>query len=192
MTAKKDVTPTHPESLSQMLTKELVLHLSKEIETASNNAMTFRTRIGFGLLVGPFVLLGSIVVGAKGQPISFNLTFYGWLAVIAMLGCYLGIAYIASAIEAQAWDQNNRWRNLIARLHENPSARIGPTEMQTTPHRSYAGYVVGYILLFLSVFAAGFIVNNAGTPELQKPAETGHIFRIEPVYSLEKVVEVSG
>lgn len=165
MNVNKDVTATHSEPLSERLTKEIVLHLSKEIETASNNMMTFRTRIGFGLLVGPFVLLGSLVVGAKGQRISFNLNGYGWLGVIGMLFCYLGIGYIASRIEAQAWEQNDRWRNLITKLYQNPSARIEATEMETRPHKSYAGYFAGYSLLFLSVVASVCIVNSAGTPE---------------------------
>jgi uncharacterized membrane protein len=83
----------------ESLTKDVVQHLSKEIETITNNMMAFRTRIGFGLLVGPFLLLGSLIVAAKGQPIATNLKWYGWPALLVVIVCYLGIAYIASKLK---------------------------------------------------------------------------------------------
>jgi hypothetical protein len=43
----------------------LIDHLSREIETHTKNMMTFRARINFAVFVGPFVLLGSIMVSAK-------------------------------------------------------------------------------------------------------------------------------
>lgn len=92
---------------NESLAKELLLCLSKEIETTSNNIMLFRTRIGFGLLVGPFLLLGSLIVGAKGQPVSFNLGKLGWTALGVDIICFVGIAYIASEIETQALEQCN-------------------------------------------------------------------------------------
>ncbi len=165
MNAKgKDAGQSSAEPPPEDLTEKIVAHLSKEIETTSNNMMVFRTRIGFGLLVGPFLLLGSLVVGAKGQPISFNLRWYEWLpALVVILFCYLGIAYIASQIEAQAWEQCNRWRNLMGRLYKNPSAKMAEKDMESNQHRSKAGYMVGYSFLFFAVLAAVFIVKNAGT-----------------------------
>lgn len=181
MKISKNVISDSAEPASENLTKEVLLHLSKEIETASNNMMAFRTRIGFGLLVGPFLLLGSLLVGAKGQPITFNLAWYGKLAFPVMIICYLGIAYIGSEIEAQAWEQNNRWRKLIARLHANPTVRIKERQMVSRRHKSRAGYLVGYSLLFISVLAAVCIVKNAGTAELQNPSGTGYVLRVESV-----------
>src|SRR5438270_13292631 len=84
------------------LTKELVQYLSKEIETTSHNIIAFRTKIGFALLVGPFLLLGSLVVSAKGQPIAFNLGRLGWFAVVLIALCYFGIAFVGSEIESGA------------------------------------------------------------------------------------------
>ena len=46
---------------------KLIDHLSREIETHTKNMMTFRARINFAVF-GPFVLLGSIMVSAKGVP----------------------------------------------------------------------------------------------------------------------------
>ena len=58
---------------------------------------------------------------------------------------------------------------------------ITEKEIKTSRHRSKAGYLAGYFLLFLSVLAAVVIVKNAGTPELQNPPGTGQLFRIEAV-----------
>jgi hypothetical protein len=56
----KLIVPPTPPSPLEALTKDVIQHLSKEIETTTNSMMAFRTRIGFGLLVGPFLLLGSL------------------------------------------------------------------------------------------------------------------------------------
>lgn len=175
----------------ESLTKDVVQHLSKEIETTTNNMMAFRTRIGFGLLVGPFLLLGSLIVAAKGQPMATNLKWYAWPALLVVIVCYLGIAYIASKIEAQAWAQCDKWRKLIGELCKTPSRELDETILESKPfwrvwvlHREWngikTGYMVGYLLLFVAVIAAVFIV-NAGTAEPANHSGSGATFRIEQV-----------
>jgi hypothetical protein len=56
------------------LEDKLIEHLSKEIETQTDNLMTFRTRVSFAALIGPFFLLGSLLVAAKRIPKARN----GW------------------------------------------------------------------------------------------------------------------
>jgi hypothetical protein len=174
----------------ESLTKDLVQHLSKEIETTTHNIMVFRTRIGFGLLVGPFLLLGSLIVGAKGQPVTTNLKS-AWPALVVIIVCYLSIAYIASEIEAQAWEQCNKWREIIGDLCRNPPNQIDYTKLKSKPlwqvwilKREWPGvtigYLVGYLLLFVAVIAAVFIV-NAGTQAPANCSGCGATFRIEQV-----------
>jgi hypothetical protein len=179
----------------ESLTKDLLQHLSKEIETTSNNMMVFRTRIGFGLLVGPFLLLGSLIVGAKGQPVATHLRWYAVPAIVVVFGCYLVIAYIASEIEAHALEQCNRWREIIGGLCKKPPMEIDSTKLKSkllwrvewlrrVPilRRDWngvtTGYVVGYVLLFVAVIAAVFLV-NAAAPENR--SDSGPPFRIELV-----------
>ncbi len=184
-----------PSSQPESLTKDVVQHLSKEIEITTNNIMVFRTRIGFGLLVGPFLLLGSLIVGAKGQPVATHLRWYGWLALPIVIFCYLVIAYIASEIEVQAWEQCDRWRRLIGELSRTPSMKLGDTKLESkllwriewlrrVPilRRNWngvtTGYLVGYLLLFVAVIAAVFLV-NAAAPE--NHSDNGPTFRLEVV-----------
>jgi hypothetical protein len=165
---------------AESLTKELILYLSKEIETTMTVMMAFRTRVGFGMFIGPFLLLGSFIVGAKGQPVSFNLTWSGGVALLVDAVCFLGIAYIAARIEAQALKQCNKWRELIWELRKDPSFQPKEKEWKL-PVQARAGYLAGYFLLFISVVAAVFIIKNAGTVEAPKSVETGATFRIEQV-----------
>ena len=115
---------------SEILAKELMLCLSKEIETTTTNMMAFRTKVGFGMFVGPFLLLGSFIVGAKGQPVSFNLNRFVLGALVVDVVCFLGIAYIAAQIEAQALKQCNKWRGLIGSLRTNPSVEIDSSQLE--------------------------------------------------------------
>lgn len=162
------------------LTKELMVSLSKEIDTTMTSLMAFRTRIGFGMFVGPFVLLGSFIVGAKGQPVSFNLTTWGWIALVVDLVCFLLIGFIAANIELQAFGQCNRWRKLMLRLRDKPSAKIENDELEVIPW-AYSGYFCSFLLLFVSVVAAVVIIKNAGIVEPTKPAGAVPIYRLEQV-----------
>ena len=157
---------------SEILAKELMLCLSKEIETTTTNMMAFRTKVGFGMFVGPFLLLGSFIVGAKGQPVSFNLNRYVLGALIVDVVCFLGIAYIAAQIEAQALKQCNKWRGLIGSLRRNPSVEIDSSqlELELVWHGldgAEAAYLVGYFLLFLSVAAAVILILQQVSPVQQ-------------------------
>lgn len=183
--------PPPPETL----TKDLIQHLSKEIETTSSNMMAFRTRIGFSLCIGPFLLLGSLMVAAKGQPVTRLSVGYLVLAVLVIAFCYLVIAYITSEIELQALEQCNNWRNLIQQICQSPSRVIGEKELEQklkwrfkTLGREWGpvcngvktAYFVGYFLLFVAVVAAAIIV-SAGTPEPRNGPDNGVNVRIEEV-----------
>jgi len=189
----------------ETLTKDLVQHLSKEIETTSNNIMAFRTRIGFSLCIGPFLLLGSLIVGAKGQSVASNFRWYGWPALAVVVICYVGIAYITSEIELQALQQCENWRNIIGEICKN-KAMIDLDAIKLSPTLDWRGftirgrkwrsftirertwkpdwfgvnvaYRVGYLLLFVAVFAAVFVV-RAGSSEPANYASSVATMRIE-------------
>jgi hypothetical protein len=171
------------------LTKDVIQHLSKEIETTTNNMMAFRTRIGFGMFIGPFLLLSSFIVAVKGQHVSFTLSRWKVgvlvLAVVVDVICFVGIAYIASRIEAQSLKQCNRWRLLIAELLKSPTKNINWSLLNTEEKwkgkdGAWMAYVVGYFLLFVAVSAAVVIV-VLGTPTSQNHPSSEATFRIEQV-----------
>jgi hypothetical protein len=40
----------------------LIEYLSAEISTLATNTMTFRSRITFSIFIGPFLILGSLII----------------------------------------------------------------------------------------------------------------------------------
>lgn len=200
------IDPRRPETF----TKDLVQHLSKEIETTTNNMMAFRTRIGFSLCIGPFLLLGSLIVGTKGQPVTRLNWYYIAPALVGIVICYLGIAYITSQIELQALEQCNKWRRLIRDISKTPSMKINDRRLE--PHLGWrvrirgrvvnvrfrgrvvngvtVAYLVGYFLLFLAVIVAAVII-SAGTQETKTYSDNGVNVRIEEVTPTSKPEQVT-
>jgi hypothetical protein len=106
------------------LSKELIEYLSKEIETVTNGMMVFRSRVSFAVLVGPFLILGTLVYAARDLPGSKH---FGWpealLALVICL-CYLTLAFLSGRIEEDGWRQCNVWRGIISELQKNPRTLI--------------------------------------------------------------------
>ena len=182
-TPQVSTAPVQPENL----TRELMVSLSKEIETTMTSIIAFRTRIGFGMFVGPFLFLGSFIVGAKGQPVSigqsvsFNLSLAGKIATGVVFACFLTTGFLAAKIEEHAFDQCNAWRKLILRLRNDPSAPIAESELHVKA-KPYWGYLGSFALVFVSIVAAIFIIKDAGTVESPKPAgaPTSRIEQVSP------------
>ncbi|HJR08463.1 MAG TPA: hypothetical protein VJ842_14475 [Pyrinomonadaceae bacterium] len=137
---------------------EMVKYLSKEIETLSTNTINARNRISFSLWVGPFLVLGSIIVANQknGFSPSFN-TWKSWIAAaLAALGfCALG--YIAGEIEAGAWKKCNEWRQCIIRLQSEDEVTAKDLEELIIYEQvaSRVTHVYTYVfLIILMIFAA--------------------------------------
>lgn len=154
------------------LAKEVVLSLSKEIETASNNMMVFRTKIAFALLIGPFLLLGPFLVNARGSSISFKWDRLGLLATVFYCISFIGIAFVCAGIEKHIWDQCNRWRQLIAELHNNPQLPIKADDIKFV-HNLDKGYYTGYGLLLIAVLCIVIMMTKVRVaPALEAPGAT--------------------
>jgi hypothetical protein len=150
--------------------EKVIEHLSKEIETINNNMTVFRTKISLAIFLGPFLLLGSVIIGAKGVAIAIKADFLFWLAVIGLVGCYLLIAYIASRIEQQAGEQCNEWRALIAQLYIDPSKSLTALDKEEAfnirgpklynLNRSRAVYMWSYFYMILAFFMSTIIIGR--------------------------------
>ena len=162
------------------LTKELMASLSREIETTMNGITEFRTKIAFGMFAGPFILLGSQIVAAKGQPFSLSLTQTGWLTLLVAGICFLGVGYMAARVEAQAFDQCYKWRVLIEELRHNPTPPIEPERLKVE-QKAYAAYLLTFLIALVFVVVAVVILGNMRTVEAPKPAGPAGTYRLEPV-----------
>lgn len=138
---------------------KLIDHLSREIETHTKNMMTFRARINFAVFVGPFVLLGSIMVSAKGVPRGITPDKRTILAAIVLLMSYILMACTCAAIERQMWRRCNKWRRLIARIVLNDSVAISEEDL-VFPESVRLGYALVYTAIIIAFGCAVWIVSR--------------------------------
>lgn len=140
--------------------KDFIQHLSKEIETQTNAIMTFRTRIGFTVFLGPFVLLGSFMVGTKRVPHIEGLTFRT-IAVLVFLGiCYLALGLVGGLIEQWVWLQCNRWRALIASLVDREDVDPNSDDVQFSHQPLLLTWMVAFTLFFVSFLVMVFLISS--------------------------------
>lgn len=171
------------------VSKEVINHLSKEIETTTNNMMVFRSKIAFAIFAGPFIILAA-VVASKGPGVWLDFDALAKTAIFIVGFCYLGMAYMAARMDQQAGEQCNEWRGIIAALHKEPSTDIltlikvsrprrnifnlfgllpmKPSKDKRTPklfnkYRANDAYLITYSLLLLSFVMLTIIVGKIKT-----------------------------
>lgn len=141
---------------------KLIEYLSKEIETQSNNLMTFRERINFAVFIGPFVLLGATLYG-KGLP---HVNWQGiprgnWIViVVSSLGVilsYLTLGSVCCLIEIHIWNQCNRWRERIAEISSGLVWGFTPEKLEFK-HRLKVAYRWVYLAMIVAFVSAMVLV----------------------------------
>jgi hypothetical protein len=115
--------------------EKLIEYLSKEIETQTNNLMTFRERINFAVFIGPFVLLGATLYG-KGIPhihwgeLTFKAGIGLALSFVGVILSYLTMGVACSLIEVHIWKQCNVWRSLIAEISQGHTTGLTADQLK--------------------------------------------------------------
>ena len=170
------------EGPTQNLSKEVIEYLSKEIETTTTNMMVYRTKIAFVFFLGPFIIL--IAVVTKGVTFSLRLDRFAIGAIFVNFLCFLTLAYMNARVERQAWLQCNKWRGVIARLHNNPSVDltcddlhdklygIDPIDRLFDKWTSQLAYIVTYAVLVVSFIMSIVIISRFRAPETLAPPAT--------------------
>lgn len=135
----------------QELEKAHIEYLSKEIETVSTYQMTFRARIGFTVLIGPFIVMGSVLIATKGKLVlpASNTAFYSAAGLAAFLYCLFGVW--GALHENHLCFLCDQWRDTIARYvgpPRDPAKLWGKKFLM-----ALAGYLGGCILVLLVFFA---------------------------------------
>jgi hypothetical protein len=166
----------------QNLSKEVIEYLSKEIETTTTNMMVYRTKIAFVFFLGPFIIL--IAVVTKGVTFSLRLDSIAIVAIFFNFLCFLTLAYMNARVERQAWLQCNKWRGVIAKLHNNPSIDLtrddlydklygdDPDDGLFDKWTSQLAYIATYAVLVVSFIMSIVIISRLRAPESPTPAAT--------------------
>jgi hypothetical protein len=160
------------------LAREIIEYLSKEIETVTNGMMVFRSRISFAVLVGPFLILGTLVYAAKGLRISTDFSVSAWTAIVVVLLSYLALAFLSGLIEEDGWRQCNKWRKLISDLQKDPTIEINERNVRTDEHDIDPGpwmkwsYLIACALMLLAFSSLVFFLFQVKTTPVEAPPTT--------------------
>jgi hypothetical protein len=153
--------------------EKLIDHLTKEIEVQNNNMMTFRTRANLPVFLGPFIVLGSVVIGQKQIPQGITMDTMTFIAIGGLAASYLGMGLAAAHIELSMAKQCNKWRDLITKIVTDDTTTTEKIQAGLKYHPiSYRGYMavyfamfVGFICVLTIILRLTFPVPPAVTPE---------------------------
>jgi hypothetical protein len=137
--------------------EQLIEYLSKEIETHTNSLTTFRSQVNLTVFVGPFVLLGSVVVASKGLPTGLTFDVWTGLALGGLGLSYLVMGFICARIEKHVWIQCNHWRRLIARTVQSAPVDL-PEEQLVFRETLLSAYFTVYAAMLVAFVSAVFLV----------------------------------
>lgn len=156
-------TDTHAEAFPPVVVAAIE-HLSREVETHSSSAFSFRSRIAFTLWVGPYLMLGTLVVVSREAPAVDIGNWAVSLLVIAGL-VYLLLGYLAGWIERRYWKQVEDSRKAIAALVkscgiDNPELRQALESKRY--QRMTAVYGVVFFLILISFIVALALATGSG------------------------------
>ena len=168
---------TDQETEPTNLSKEVVQHLTKEIETQINNMTVWRSKASLSVFLGPFIILGSFIVGLKGSHISWNKDWHSVLALVVICACFILLGLMSAVVEDHVWDQCNRWRAVIARLQKNPNLSVEEGDL-FFHHKVKRTYVATYFILLFSFLSAIVIISHLQVTD--KPAEANITAPVKP------------
>jgi hypothetical protein len=165
---------------------EMINYLTKEIETLSKNTMDARSKISFSLLIGPFIVLGSIIVSTPRTGLNLSLHSYGALiAAFVAVSAFWTLGGIAGHIEEGAWQQCNRWRKCIIKLqHDETLTEADLEELileKALERKVKNAYLVVFLLILITFGASTFLaaelvraspVDNSKAPAMVSPSSS--------------------
>jgi hypothetical protein len=161
------LTTTDSSSTRTVFDEKLIEYLSKEIETHTNSMVAFRARGHFSLFVGPFAILGALLVTDRAFVLPATADLSAIWPLIGLVAGYMGLGWMSFAIEEHVWNQCNRWRSLIA------DVRAGGAEAVTFDklvfrHRLPRAYALSWLAMFFA-FVSSLLVVARYTVIVNKP-----------------------
>ena len=146
--------------------EKYIEHLSKEIEITINNLYTFRMRSAFTVWIGPFILLGAVIVAGKSSIFSgegaISITSGGGMMVAAGLSfaAYMALGIGAGRIEKANWNRVEALRELLSEatgLTKEDQRKFQDKKIPKYILRSYVGVFVAISVVF---GCAVYIIGN--------------------------------
>jgi hypothetical protein len=114
--------------------------------------------MAFTMLIGPFVIVGSILIGIKG-PLSFHpLHRTGIVAALIAVGAYMFIGYYGSRLDRHSTEQSNRWRHAIWLLLRGNE--VSDEDLTFSDYWPRMTYYSGFVALIIAFVAIVFLLKD--------------------------------
>jgi hypothetical protein len=139
-----------------MVSRDLIQHLTKEIELATELQIQQRTKNNLSVAFGPYIVLGGYLFATKTPPDFAHAPRWALgLAFIVFLVLYAFLGYMAATVEGRLWDQCNQWRKIIAQITGSPPAGI-----LFEKRGLLASYISVYLTLAILFVVVVFLLAN--------------------------------
>jgi hypothetical protein len=141
--------------------KELIQHLSSEIDTHKKMIFDWRARAAFYWLMGPFVAFGSVVIITRQVPSFSTLGWPGRVAILFACASFILMGILGAKMEAHMWDQCNRWRKSILLLTTEGASPILKEGEVMEWQRVRTAYLCAHFLLLFALLSTLFLVSSS-------------------------------
>lgn len=121
------------------------------------NLMTFRTRIGFSVLLGPFIVMGSVLIATEGRLVRPTLDWYFGTAVCAAAMAYFGLGVYGAMLDKQMTRQCDRWRKAIIAISQDTEPSL---DLMLFRHHNQAAYFIGFMLHLIAFLSLAYCISQ--------------------------------
>jgi hypothetical protein len=151
--------PQNDKEPEDPLRVELIKHLSAEITSSMDFLHTFRSRMAFSVLIGPFLILGSFAVAAAKVSVPLPKGNLPWSWVLDALCCYLLLGFFGAKLDQFLTKQCDYLRRtLLSVAKDEPLGNIRfefPEKELGWNH--LMAYLPGFVIVTLAVIVLGFL-----------------------------------
>lgn len=131
----------------------LVKHLSDEILEASRTSLGLKVRVGFVILIAPYVILWGLMMATKG---SFEVDTSGrfWAEIGAAASCYLLLGAGCAWADSHFLNRANILRNAMVLLTTEGHGHAEDIGRHLHDPQAFKGNLTGFFGFFLLVLAS--------------------------------------
>lgn len=140
--------------------RSVIEQIAKEIQHGADIITSLRTRSAFTIWVGPYIVLGSILVAVKG---GFTVNWRDpWFCIglgVAVV-CYLVLGHSAGRIERHTFTRSNNLRRCIKKIADTGKIDMTLYLDEVLPQMIVESYRSVFIVLLLCFFGVAIVASK--------------------------------
>lgn len=152
----------------------VIKQFAEEIQNASDSVNSLRTRMAFTIWIGPYVVLGSVIVATNGKvDLDMSRLFVGGLSLAA--AGYLALGYLAGRVERYALLRCNELRHCITKMATTGHFYERRYLDEVLPKHIVKAYLAVFLILLVCFFGVAVLVSGIRPrvdPRVNPPAKT--------------------